>query len=152
MYDPNVLQFFSFPLPNCGTPPHALFPPSCGQMSSPGGAHTSIWMASFRDNVRYWSSMTDKATIDCRIKWSTLVALKYGSVQTLSDTNGGFQRACALVLLLMWSRFLFLSHWCSPTAALRKIIKYFSNFYANLSATEKIISTQKYFYSNSYTL
>lgn len=156
MLDSNVLQILPFPLPNCGTPHLALFPPGLvsirrfPQDMACTRARSSLWMVRFSRYVQNWSSMTDK-TADKLLKigaplWWALIIRQ--NVQTLSDTTMGSPRPRTLAILLMWSRFLSLSHWCSPTVALWIIIKYFSN----LICINFVIYAKKFLLLLEYTL
>lgn len=113
----------SFPL---GVSEHSAVPSSYGVHSC---TPFTIEMVRSRDLGSNWSSMTDKRwrIIGCKIwcRWAPI----YGSVQTLSDTNGGFAGVLARWYLSWWVKVfpLSLSHWCSLTVALRIIIKYFFN-------------------------
>ncbi len=108
------------PLPNCGTP-ILLLPPRVSEHSAVPtsyGVHScALFMVRFLRYVQYWSSMTDKRRriIGCKIRcrWAPI----YGSVQTLSDTNGGFAGTLARWYLSWCGQGvpLSLSHWCWPT-------------------------------------
>jgi len=102
--------------------PSRSFPPGVSEHSavpSSYGVHLctpfTIEMVRSKDLGSDWSSMTDKRwrIIGCKIwcRWAPI----YGSVHTLSDTNGGFAGVLARWYLSWWVKVfpLSLSHWCS---------------------------------------